>query len=156
VTTIGDISRSVALFMIFLGLSIVVHETLHLVTARFLGYEADVFYGIQFPNIYGVVHVNSPSLSATHMIIISSIGGIGTGIMFLILWCTIHDTVVMFLMSFFTVQQFTYGILEPLYSLGYVNLDLLSVIPTVGGLVALLIYGVYMSRRPSAHTHRGD
>ena len=149
-TTIGDIRRSVALFIIFLGLSIVVHETLHLITARFLGYEANVFYGIQFPNIYGVVQVNPPPPSATHTIIISSIGGIGTGIMFLILWCTIHDTIVMALMSFFTVQQLAYGILEPLYSLGLVDLSLLSVFPMMAGLVALLIYGVYMSRRSSA------
>jgi hypothetical protein len=149
VTTIGDIRRAVALFMIFLGLSIVVHETLHLVAARFLGYEANVFYGIRFPNIYGVVNVNPPPPSATHMVIISSIGGIGTGIMFLILWCTIHDTVVMFLMSFFTVQQFTYGILEPLHFLGHVDLDMLSVVPTVGGLLALLVSAAYMSRRPS-------
>ena len=148
-TIIGDIRRALALFVIFLGLSIVVHETLHLITARFLGYEADVFYGIRFPNIYGVVNVNPPP-SATHMMIISSIGGIGAGIMFLIFWCTIHDTVVMFLMSFFTVQQFAYGILEPLYFLGRVDLDMLSVVPTVGGLLALLVSAAYMFRHPSA------
>jgi len=139
---VDDIKRGVALFMVFLGLSLVVHETFHLVVARVLGYEAEIFYGIDFPNVYGVVHITPSSLGAIDTILIFSAGGLGAGAVFYILWFAIEDIVAKLMLSFFTLMQVAYGILEPMYGLGLLQKAWLSTIPIVVGMVTLIIFRI--------------
>jgi hypothetical protein len=130
------------LFLIFLGLSIMVHETCHLLVARALGYEADVHYGIEIPYIYGFVTIDPPSRSLIDTILIFSVGGLGAGAVFLILWYAIDDIIAKLLLSFFTSSQLAYGLLEPLAALGLVERAWLGTAPVVVGLVALFAFRV--------------
>jgi len=140
--TISDVKRALALFIVFLGLSIIIHETFHLVVVRALGYEANVFYGIQFPNIYGFVTINPPSLSPIETIIIFSVGGLGAGMVLFILWSAIDDIIAKLLLSFFTVTQIVYGIMEPMYGFGILDRPILETVPTLAGLIALIIFRI--------------
>ena len=139
---IEDIRRGVALFMVFLGLSLIVHETFHLVVARALGYGADVFYGIEFPNVYGVVHITPSSQGYIDTILIFSAGGLCAGAVFYILWSTVEDIIAKLLLSFFTSMQVAYGILEPMYGLGLLQKAPLSTVPMVAGIVVLIIFRI--------------
>lgn len=143
---IEDIKRSVVLFIVFLGLSLVVHETFHLVVARALGYDADVFYGIVFPNVYGAVHITPSSRGFIDTILIFSAGGLGAGAVFYILWSTIEDIIAKLLLSFFTSMQVAYGILEPMYGLGLLQKASLSIVPVVVGMTALIIFRIIYRR----------
>lgn len=144
--TISDIKRALALFIVFLGLSVIIHETFHLVVARALGYEANVFYGIRFPNIYGVVYITPPSMGPLETILIFSAGGLGAGMVLLILWITIDDIIAKLLLSFFTVAQFVYGVMEPMYGLGLLPKPLLETIPMLAGIIALIIFRIMYQR----------
>lgn len=139
---IDDIKKGVALFIVFLGLSLVVHETFHLVVARALGYEADVFYGVEFPNVYGVVHITPSSRGFVDTILIYSAGGLGAGVVFYVLWSAIEDIIVKLLLSFFTSMQVVYGIIEPMYALGFLQKASLSTVPIMAGMVTLIIFRV--------------
>jgi len=139
---IGDVRRGIALFIVFLSLSIIIHETFHLIVARALGYNADIFYGMGLFNVYGYVHMVPSSQGFIHTILIFCAGGLGTGAVFLILWSTIDDIVAKLLLSFFTSMQLTYGILEPMYGVGLVQIDLLSTWPVISGMVALIIFRI--------------
>ncbi len=139
---IDNIKRGIALFIIFLGLSLVVHETFHLVVARALGYEANVFYGVEFPNVYGFVHLNPSCQNSIHTIIIFSAGGLGTGLVFFILWSTIEDIIAKLLLSFFTSMQVVYGIIEPLYGFGLLERSALGTVPIVAGTITMIIFRI--------------
>jgi hypothetical protein len=125
-----------------LGLSLVVHETFHLVVARALGYEADIFYGVEFSNVYGFVHLNPSCRSTLDTILIFSAGGLGAGAVFYILWFAIEDIIAKLLLSFFTSMQATYGILEPMYGLGLLPRAWLGTIPIVVGMATLIIFRI--------------
>ena len=142
---ISDVKKGVALFIVFFGLAIVVHETFHLIVARALGYEANVFYGVQFPNIYGFVSMNPPP-SAIDTVLIFSVGGLGAGIVLYILWSTIDDIIAKLLLSFFTPTQIVYGVMEPMYSFGIFDRSLLGIVPTVAGLISLIIFRLIYRR----------
>lgn len=139
---IDNIKRGVALFIIFLGLSLVVHETFHLVVARALGYEPDIFYGVEFPNIYGAVQLDRPCDSSIHTLLIFAAGGIGTGLVFYILWSTIDDIVAKLLLSFFTSTHVVYGIIEPLYGFGLLGRGALGIVPMVAGIITMIIFRI--------------
>jgi len=136
------VTRGLALFVVFLGLSIVVHETSHLVVARALGYEADVHYGIQLPYIYGVVSIDPPSRGLIDTLLIFSVGGLGAGAVFYILWYAIDDIIAKLLLSFFTSMQVVYGVMEPMVALGLVERTWLGTVPMVAGLVALVAFRI--------------
>lgn len=140
-TQAGDVVRAVVLFLVFFGLSIVVHETFHLLVARALGYQASIFYGVGFPNVYGVVNIVPPPQGLDTVLTFSA-GGLGAGLVFFVLWYTIEDIVAKLLLSFFTLTQVTYGVLEPMYGLGLVGLDLLRVAPMVVGSAALIAFRI--------------
>ncbi|MFH1822058.1 MAG: hypothetical protein ABH852_06475 [Methanobacteriota archaeon] len=131
-----------ALFIVFLGLSLVVHETFHLVVARALGYSTDVFYAIEFINVYGFVNITPPSQGFIDTILIFSAGGLGTGVVFFILWTTIEDIIAKLLLSFFTSMQVAYGILEIMYGLGLIQKASLSIWPLVAGMATLIIFRI--------------
>ncbi|MGQ9787902.1 MAG: hypothetical protein ACUVQM_01100 [Candidatus Hadarchaeaceae archaeon] len=95
-----DVKRGVAIFIIFLGLSVVIHETFHLVVARALGYSAEVFYGMGFSNLYGYVRIEQMPQNVVHTVLIFSAGGVGTAAVFFILWSAIEDIVTKLLLSF--------------------------------------------------------
>jgi len=143
---ISDVKKSVTLFIVFLGLAIVVHETFHLITARALGYEANVFYGVQFPNIYGFVTINPHSQSAIDTILIFSVGGLGAGIVLYILWSTIDDIIAKLLLSFFTPMQIIYGVMEPMYGFEILDRSALEIVPMVAGLISLIIFRIIYRR----------
>ena len=124
----------------FLGLSIILHETFHLVVARALGHTVDVFYGIQFPNIYGFVSINPPPQNIMETIIIFSVGGLGAGAVFCVLWYAIEDDVSKLILCFFAVMQLTYGVMETMYGIGILEKPVLEVVPMVVGAVAFLAY----------------
>ena len=130
------------LLVVFLGLSLVVHETFHLVVARALGYEADIFYGMEFPNVYGTVSITPPSRGIVHIILIFSAGGLGAGVVFYILWSCIDDIIAKLLLSFFTSMQFVYGILEPMYGLGFIPKVSLDTLPMMAGIFTLMIFRI--------------
>jgi hypothetical protein len=138
----SNIKKTIALFMVFLGLSIVIHETCHLIVVRALGYEANVYYGVQFPNIYGFVTISPRLENPIHTLIIFSAGGLGAGVVLLILWSAIDDILVKLILSFFTVMQFVYGIMEPMYGFEILDRSLLETVPTLAGLIALIIFGI--------------
>lgn len=138
----SNIKKTIALFLVFLGLSIVIHETCHFLVVKWLGYEGRVDYGFQFPTIYGFVQINPQPENLVHRVLIYLAGGIGAGIVLFILWTTIDDTIAKLLLSFFTVMQFTYGVMEPMYGFGLVDRSLLQTVPTLVGLTALIIFGV--------------
>ena len=131
-----------ALFIVFLGLSLVVHETFHLVVARALGYEANVFYGIDFFNVFGFVHMEPPSRSFIDGFLIFSAGGLGAGALFYTLWFTIEDIIAKLLLSFFTSMQIAYGVLEPMYALGFLQKAWLGILPVLIGMIALVIFRI--------------
>ena len=143
---IDDIKRGVALFIVFLGLSLVVHETFHLVVARALGYEPDIFYRVEFPNVYGTVHLDRSCESSIHTILIFSAGGLGAGLVFYILWSTIDDIIAKLLLSFFTSMQVVYGIIEPLYGFGLVGRDALGTVPIIAGIITMIIFRIIYRR----------
>lgn len=126
----------------FLGLSVVVHETFHLIVARALGYEADVYYGIELPYLYGVVSVDPPAKGFVDTLITFSAGGLGAGMVFFILWFAIEDIIAKLLLSFFTSVQVVYGILEPVYGLGLLDRAWLGTVPLLAGLVVLMIFRI--------------
>lgn len=138
----GDLKRGLALFMVFLGLSIVIHETFHLVVVRALGYEANVYYGIQFPNIYGFVTIEPPPKDPIHTIIIFSAGGLGAGMVLFILWSAIDDIIAKLLLSFFTVTQIVYGIMEPMLGFEILDRSTIATVSTLAGLIALIIFRI--------------
>jgi hypothetical protein len=144
---ISDVKKGMVLFIIFFGLTIVVHETFHLIVARALGYEANVYYGVQFPNIYGFVSIKPPPKSAIDIIFIFSVGGLGAGTVLYILWSTIDDIIAKLLLSFFTPMQIVYGVMEPMYGFGIFDRSLLGTIPTVAGLISLIIFRIIYRRR---------
>lgn len=144
--TASELRRALALFFVFLGLSIVIHETCHLLVVRALGYEANVYYGIQFPNIYGFVTIQPGLKNPVHTAIVYSAGGIGAGIVLLILWAAIDDIVTKLLLSFFTVTQLVYGVMEPLYGFGILERPTLETVPVLAGVVALIIFRVLYQR----------
>jgi hypothetical protein len=144
---ISDVKKGMVLFIVFFGLAIVVHETFHLIVARALGYEANVFYGVQFPNIYGFVSINPPPKNAIDTILIFSVGGLGAGTVLYILWSTIDDIIAKLLLSFFTPMQIVYGVMEPMYGFGIFDRSLLGIIPTVAGLISLIIFRIIYRRR---------
>lgn len=137
---ISNVKKGVALFIVFFGLTIVVHETFHLVVARALGYEANVFYGAQFPNIYGFVSINPPSQNVIDTVLIFSVGGLGAGVVLYILWATIDDIIAKLLLSFFTPMQVIYGVMEPMYGLGILDRPTLSAVPTLAGMISLIVF----------------
>lgn len=137
-----DVRRGVLLFLIFLGLSIVVHETCHLLVARALGYEADVHYGIEIPYVYGLVTIDPPSRSLIDTLLIFSVGGLGAGAVFFILWHAIDDIIAKLLLSFFTSSQLAYGVMEPMAALELLERVWLGTIPVVVGLVTLFAFRV--------------
>jgi membrane-associated protease RseP (regulator of RpoE activity) len=139
--------RTIILFFLFLGLTIILHETGHLLVARWLGYSANVYYGFLFPNIYGYVTVEPPVTNPLHALLIYCAGGIGAGTVMLILWLTVVDPVVQHLMSFFSVNQLSYGILEPLYGFGLVPKSVLENIPVVTGIIGLMLFRLIYIRR---------
>ena len=61
---------------------------------------------------------------------------------FYILWSTIEDIIAKLLLSFITSIQVVYGILEPMYGLGLVGIDMLGIMPMVAGLIGLMIFRV--------------
>lgn len=128
--------------MVFLGLSVVIHETSHLVVARALGYEAEVHYGIELPYLYGVVNISPSARAPGDKILIYSAGGLGAAAVFFILWFTIEDIVAKLLLSFFTTLQAVYGLLEPAYGFGLLGRAELGTIPALAGLGALVIFRV--------------
>jgi len=65
----------------------------------------------------------------------------------LILWLTVVDPVVQHLMSFFSVNQLSYGILEPLYGFGLVPKSVLENIPVVTGIIGLMLFRLIYIRR---------
>jgi len=138
----SDVKRGIAIFLVFLGLSIVIHETFHLIVARSLGYEANAFYGISFFNAYGYVSITPASQSLIHTLLIFASGGIGTAAVFFLLWYAIEDIIAKLLLSFFTFMQLTYGVLEPLYGLGLIKFEWLSIWPIIAGMIALVIFRV--------------
>ncbi len=140
--TASDVVRGMALFLIFLGLSIVVHETSHLLVARALGYEADVHYGIEIPYIYGVVSIDPPSRGLIDTLFIFSAGGLGAGAVFYVLWHAIEDIIAKLLLSFFTSSQLAYGLMEPMVALGLLERAWLGIIPAAVGLAALIAFRV--------------
>ena len=139
---LDDIKRGIVIFLVFLGLSIVVHETFHLVMARALGYEANAFYGISFFNAYGYVNIIPPSQSLIHTVLMFGAGGLGTAAVFFLLWYAIEDIIAKLLLSFFTFMQLTYGALEPMYGLGIIKFEWLSIWPIIAGMVVLVIFRV--------------
>jgi hypothetical protein len=138
----SNIKKTIALFMVFLGLSIVIHETCHLLAVKALGYEGRVDYGFQFPTIYGFVKIDPSPDNPVHRLLIYLAGGIGAGIVLFILWTTIDDTIAKLLLSFFTVMQFTYGVMEPLYGFEILDRSVLQTGPTLVGLIALIFFGI--------------
>lgn len=142
VRALDDIKRGIAIFLVFLGLSIVIHETFHLIVARALGYEANAFYGISFFNAYGYVSMTPTSQSPIHTLLIFSAGGLGTAAVFFLLWYAIEDIITKLLLSFFTFMQLAYGILEPFYGLGLITFEGLSIWPIVAGMIALIIFRI--------------
>ncbi len=142
VRTINDLKRGIILFMVFLGLSVVIHETFHLIVARALDYEANAFYGISFFNVYGYVNITPTSKSLIHTLLIFSSGGLGTAAMFFVLWSTIEDIIAKLLLSFFTFMQLSYGGLEPMYGIGIINFESLSIWPIIAGMVGLIIFRI--------------
>jgi hypothetical protein len=144
---ISDVKKIMTLFIVFFGLTIVVHETFHLIVARALGYEANVFYGVQFPNIYGFVSITPSPKSAIDTILIFSAGGLGAGTVLYILWSTIDDIMAKLLLSFFTPMQIVYGVMEPMYGFGIFDRSLLGIVPTVAGLISLIIFRIIYRRR---------
>lgn len=140
--SIDDVKRGVVLFIVFLGLSIVIHETFHLVMARALNYEANVFYGIELANVYGFVRVTPLPQNMIDVILIFSAGGLGAAAIFYILWYAIEDIIAKLLLSFFTFMQLAYGVLEPMYALGIVQRAWLGILPLVVGMTALIIFRI--------------
>ncbi|MCS7131228.1 MAG: hypothetical protein NZ934_00630 [Hadesarchaea archaeon] len=136
----SDVTRGMLLFLIFLGLSIVVHETSHLLAARALGYEADVHYGVEIPYIYGIVRIDPPSRGLIDTLLIFSAGGLGAGVVFYILWHAIEDIIAKLLLSFFTSSQLAYGAMEPMVALGVLHRAWLGTVPVAVGLVALIAF----------------
>jgi hypothetical protein len=135
------------LFLVLFCLSIVIHETFHLVVARSLGYRAEVFYGINLLNVYGYVHVEPPAEGFIPTVLLFGAGGLGTALVFFILWSAIEDILAKILLSFFTPMQLAYGVLEPLYGLRLIQIDALSIWPILAGLIALVVFRVIYWRR---------
>ncbi|MEM2890333.1 MAG: hypothetical protein QW358_03200 [Candidatus Hadarchaeum sp.] len=134
--------RGVVIFLVFLGLSVIIHETFHLVVARALGYTAEIFYGMSFFNLYGYVRIEPPPQGTLHTVLMFSAGGVGTAIVFFILWSAIEDIVAKLLLSFFTSMQLTYGLLETAYGLGLVKIEVLGIWPIIVGIVTMLIFRI--------------
>ncbi|MGC8817044.1 MAG: hypothetical protein ACP5PX_04465 [Candidatus Hadarchaeum sp.] len=130
------------IFLVFLGLSVIIHETFHLVVARALGYSADIFYGMSFFNLYGYVRIDPPPQHPLHTVIMFSAGGLGTAAVFFVLWSAIEDIVAKLLLSFFTSMQLTYGLLETLYGLGIIKLEVLGLWPILVGIATMLVFRV--------------
>ncbi|MEM2282010.1 MAG: hypothetical protein QXH26_00465 [Candidatus Hadarchaeales archaeon] len=141
-----DVKRGVVLFLLFLGLSTITHETFHLLAGRFLGYHPEVFYGVGFPNVYGYVKLDRPCESPLHKLIVFSAGGIGTAVVLLALWSALEDIVAKLLLSFFTLTQLAYGILEPLYAWDVLGVEWLGVIPLLVGILALVTFRLVYAR----------
>lgn len=133
------IGRGSVLFLVLLGLTLVVHETAHLIMARFLGYQANVFYGMQLFNIYGYVSVDPPVTNPLHAALIYSIGGIAAGTVMLLLWISIEDALARSVFSFFIAYQFIYGVMEPLYGFGRVEKSALDAVPLLFGAIVFTV-----------------
>lgn len=125
-----------------MGLSVVIHETFHLVVARALGYTAEVFYGISFSNLYGYVRIEQMPRNIVHTVLIFSAGGVGTAAVFFILWSAIEDIVTKLLLSFFTSMQLAYGLLETSYGLGIIKIEMLGLWPVVVGITVMLVFRI--------------
>jgi hypothetical protein len=141
-----EVKRGVLLFLVFFTLSLIIHETSHLLAARALGYNPDLFYGVKFPNIYGYTHLDRPCESLLHVVLIFSAGGLGAGLVFLVLWAAIEDIVAKLLLSFFTFMQLSHGVLEALYGGGVLGREWLSTVPVLVGMVSLVVFRVVYGR----------
>ncbi|MEM2878960.1 MAG: hypothetical protein QXG10_05410 [Candidatus Hadarchaeales archaeon] len=134
------IRRGSVLFLVLLGLTLIVHETAHLLMARFLGYQANVFYGMHLFNVYGYVTVEPPVTNPLHAALIYSIGGLAAGLVMLLLWSSIEDVLARVVFSFFIAYQFSYGLLEPLYGFRMVERSALDAVPLLFGSIVFLMF----------------